>query len=251
MLTKPEKTPVAVVTGAANGMGRAISERLLDDGYGVVAVDVDAPTLTEMENAHERMAAVPRSVADVELPGELSKAVRTLGTLAVLVNNAAISPKVNGFALPSTEISGDEWEQVFTINLTAPFRLCQWALPQMRAEGWGRIVNISSMAARTASKVPGTHYAASKAGLLGLTRSLAIENAEFGITVNAIAPGRVESLMAAESDTALNDDYRRRLPVGRFGRPAEIAAAVAYLASEAAGFTTGATLDVNGGMLMI
>jgi 3-oxoacyl-[acyl-carrier protein] reductase len=121
----------------------------------------------------------------------------------------------------------------------------------MKANGWGRIVNIASQAGRTRTDIAGAHYAASKAGMMGLARTLAVEVGKDGITCNSIAPGRIETPMAAEAGAAVNAAYLTRIPVGRLGTPDDVAAAVAFLASDEAGFISGVTLDVNGGAFMI
>jgi 3-oxoacyl-[acyl-carrier protein] reductase len=135
--------------------------------------------------------------------------------------------------------------------LTGAFELCQVAARDMIVANWGRIVNITSLAGRTATRVPGSHYAASKAALAGFARTLALELAPHHITVNCVAPGRVEGMMADDGLQEINDRMRKRVPAGRFGTPEDIAAAVAFLVGDEAAFITGATLDVNGGMLMI
>lgn len=243
---------VAVVTGGARGIGRAVVTRLVALDWPVLAVDVDADGLDEVRG--DVGASVTPLVADVgadRTQDLVRDAAHALGPIAVLVNNAAVSPKRDGIAVPTVELTTDEWEAVLRVNLTGAFRLCQVAATDMAKLRWGRIVNVSSLAARTGTRVPGSHYVASKSALLGFSRTLALELAPNGITVNCIAPGRIDTPMGAQATAAINDKLRNRVPVGRFGRPEDIAAAVAFLVGDDAEYITGATFDVNGGMLMI
>lgn len=242
----------AVVTGAARGMGRAITARLAALGYPVIAVDIDEEGLaTTAAEVPGDITPLVAGVGAADAPSLVRTATRPHGGICVLVNNAGISPKRDGVAVPTVELTRAEWDRVLLTNLTGAFELCQVAAIDMMAMGWGRIVNVSSLAARTGTRVPGSHYVASKAALLGFSRTLALELGRSGVTVNCIAPGRIDTSMAGEALPEINERMLRRVPVGRFGQPDDIAAAVAYLVSEDAGFVTGATLDVNGGMLMI
>jgi 3-oxoacyl-[acyl-carrier protein] reductase len=173
-----------------------------------------------------------------------------VGRIDVLVNNAGISPKHEGIRAAVDETELGEWQRVIDINLTACFLLVKASLPSMKANKWGRIVNMASQAGRTKSMVAGSHYAASKAGLIGFTRTLAGEVGPFGITANCIAPGRIDTPMASEAGSEVNARYVSTIPVGRIGTPDDVGAAVSYLASDAAGFVTGVCLDLNGGHFM-
>jgi 3-oxoacyl-[acyl-carrier protein] reductase len=246
----------AIVTGAARGMGQAIGRRLARAGHHVVLLDVLAE---EVEQAAADMRAEGLSAvglaldladeaAIAALPGRLGADFDRVG---ILVNNAAISPKRNGRRVPAAEIALDEWESVLRINLTAPFRMIQICLPPMRAGRWGRIVNVASRAGRSPGGVAGAHYVTTKTGLLGLTRAFGKEVAGDGVTVNAIAPGRIETPMTQGSPPEVLKGVLATIPVGRFGTTEEIAALAAFLAGEEAGFITGATIDINGGVLMI
>jgi 3-oxoacyl-[acyl-carrier protein] reductase len=166
----------------------------------------------------------------------------------ILVNNAGISPKHAGGKLLTIDTPLSEWQEVMRINLKGPFLLARACIPLMRIGGWGRIVTMSSLAGRTGSRLPTTSYAASKAGVIGLSRVLAEEGGRDGITVNCVAPGRIATPMSNESGADVQREYAARVPVGRLGVPEDIAAAVAFLCSEAASNITGATLDVNGGV---
>lgn len=237
MSARPDTPRIALVTGAAQGIGAAIAERLARDGMQVVLADV----LDRVEDTAAGLAA----------EGLACTAVRVdLGRIDVVVNNAGISPKHDGKRAPIDETSLEEWQAVIDINLTACFLIVKAALPSMKANRWGRIVNMASQAGRTRSQVAGSHYSASKAGLIGFTRTLAGEVGPFGITANCIAPGRIDTPMASEAGSEVNARYVGTIPVGRIGTPDDIGAAVAYLASEEAGFVTGVCLDVNGGHFM-
>jgi 3-oxoacyl-[acyl-carrier protein] reductase len=165
----------------------------------------------------------------------------------VLVNCAGVSQKRNGLPIPPTEVVTAEWQRVLFINLTAPFLLCRELLPGMQAKGWGRVINIASRAGRTFVPPAGADYATSKAGLIGLTRHLGGTYAPYGITVNCIAPGRVETPLSSQSSAEVLAAAVKGIPVGRLGTTDEVAAAAAYLASDAAAYVTGTCLDVNGG----
>lgn len=245
---------IALVTGAARGMGATIAERLAVTGMHVIVADI----LDTVGEAADGLKAegLSASAATVDL-GDLPSVepfVRGLllehGRIDVVINNAGISPKHNGIRASIEETSLDEWQRVIDINLTAAFLVIKSVLPSMKANAWGRIVNMASQAGRTKSMVAGSHYSASKAGLIGFTRTLAGEVGPFGITANAIAPGRIDTPMASEAGADVNARYTSTIPVGRIGTPDDVAAAVAYLTSEEAGFVTGACLDLNGGHFM-
>lgn len=251
-----EARQVAVVTGAARGIGLAISSHLARAGYRVLLADVLEDDLAKAARELELAGLDAGTVAiDVTDDAAVSALPERIGAdydrVSVLVNNAAISPKHQGRRLSACEIPLAEWEQVLRVNLTGAFRMMQVFSVPMRRRGWGRIVNISSRAGRSPGGVAGAHYVTSKAGVLGMTRAFAAELAPFGITVNAIAPGRIRTPMTDGSDPEVIARARAAIPVGRMGEPDEVGALVAYLASPAAGFMTGATLDINGGVLMI
>jgi NAD(P)-dependent dehydrogenase (short-subunit alcohol dehydrogenase family) len=163
----------------------------------------------------------------------------------VLVNNAAIVIRA-----PLEEFSAEDFDRTVAVNLRAVFLLCQGLAPAMARRGWGRIVNVSSIGARDGHLAHGTAYAATKAGVIAVTRSFAATYGAFGVTANAVAPGAVETAMAASIPPATRARYIEEIPAGRFCSPAEVAAVVAFLAAETAGFVNGATVDVNGGWYM-
>lgn len=247
---------VALVTGAARGIGFAIATRFIDAGADVVLADLSESDLnasiSTLSDYTGRALAVRANVSkDTDITRMVEAAAARFGRIDILVNNAGISPKHGGRKATVEEMLAAEWRQVLEVNLTGAFLCCRACLPHMRAAKWGRIINIASVAGRTKTEIAGAHYAASKAGMMALARTLAVEVGSANITVNSIAPGRIETPMAAAGGAELNQAYVARIPVGRLGTGEDIAAAVAYLASEDAAFLTGMTLDVNGGSFMI
>ncbi len=240
----------ALVTGGSRGIGRASALRLTDSGADVVigyARDERAAlgTVAEIERIGRRAIAWRADVTTAEAASELTGAcLDAFGRLDILVNNAGITH--NGGIL---ETPFETWQQVIDTNLSGPFRLTQAALPLMIANGFGRIINISSVSGQTGTggAIP---YSASKAGLLGFTKAAAREFAHLGITVNAIAPGWVDTDMTRPFSQDVKDRGVAATPLGRFGNPEEIAAAVAFLASDEARFITGQVLAVNGGFFI-
>lgn len=246
----------ALVTGAARGIGLGIAQRLLREGADVFLLDIEAKALQEafyLLPGHEgRVLAHTVDVSDEsQVRACINEIVDQWGGIDILVNNAGISPKHNGRKASVAEMAVSEWRRVLDVNLTGAYLLSQACLPGMMERRWGRIVNIVSQAGRTRSELSGAHYGASKAGMASLARTLACEVGELGITVNSVAPGRIDTPMAQTVNEAVNARYRAAIPMRRFGSPDDVAAAVSYLASKHAGFVTGITLDVNGGAFMI
>ncbi|MBK0392568.1 SDR family NAD(P)-dependent oxidoreductase [Ramlibacter algicola] len=245
---------VAIVTGGARGIGFGIAERLARDGAHVVIADV----IDDTAQAAQRLAEQGRSAQawrlDVSQEREIGEFVRGVerqhGRIDILVNNAGISPKNNGTKFLVEETSTENWSRVIAVNLTGPFLLCRECIPVMRRQGHGRIVNITSQSARTRPEATSGHYAASKTGLMGLSRALAGEVGNGGITVNCVAPGVIETPMLSTFSDERRAHLASRIPMGAMGAPADIAAAVAFLASDDARYITGTTIDVNGGMFM-
>jgi 3-oxoacyl-[acyl-carrier protein] reductase len=246
---------VALVTGAARGIGAAVAAKLAANGHPVVLADV-IPEVEETaarlgEGGGARARALRLDVADpaavAALPGALGDWWDRLG---VVVNNAGISPKVDGRARKVRDLPLEEWNRVLAVNLTGAFLVSQACLPPLRARRWGRIVMMTSQAARAKSQIAGAPYAASKTGLMGFARSLATELGPDGITVNSVAPGRIDTPMARGAAAGVNDAFLAQIPLGRVGTPKDVAEVVAFLASDAAGYLTGATLDVGGGSFM-
>jgi 3-oxoacyl-[acyl-carrier protein] reductase len=244
-----ERQRVALVTGAARGIGYGIAERLARDGARVVITDV----LETVTDSAARLGA-EGVVGDVSDEAWVLSLARRLeaehGGVDVLVNNAGISPKRDNRKVPVRDTDWADWRRVMDINLGGAFLMCRALVPGMEARGWGRVISISSQAARTRADIAGAAYAASKAGMVAFSRVLASEVGKKGVTVNCIAPGRIESPMQAVAGEEATREYITRIPVGRIGTGADVAATVAFLASDEAGFITGATLDVNGGFFM-
>jgi len=245
----------AIVTGAARGIGVGIADALLHDGHPVVVVDTNADALEEFRTMRpdlaDRVAVVAADITAEEAWGTvLEETRRRFGPAAVLVNNAGISPKHNGMRMATERMSLEEWNRVLAVNLTGAFLGVRAVLPDLRARGWGRIVNVSSQAGRQGARIAGAHYGATKSALIGLAMTLAYEYGPEGITANSVAPGRIETDMAAQAPDALNAQLLASIPVGRVGQPADIGSIISFLASDAASFITGATIDVNGGSFM-
>ena len=237
----------ALVTGASGGIGGEIARALHAAGATVTLSGTRlAPLEALAAELGERVHVATCDLSDAASVEALPKAAAAaMGSVDVLVNNAGIT-RDNLFM----RMSDDEWQSVIDVNLTSTFRLCRGVLRGMMKARWGRIVNISSVVGATGNPGQG-NYAASKAGMVGMSKSLAAEVASRGITVNCVAPGFITTAMTEK----LNDEQKARIltqvPAGRMGDAREIAAAVLYLASPEAGYVTGATLHVNGGMAML
>jgi 3-oxoacyl-[acyl-carrier protein] reductase len=237
---------VALVTGAGSGIGEATARRFVAEGAVVAVNDVDAERTRAVAGALEkeggRALAVPADVTRRhEVEAMVARVVGELGRLDVLINNAGI----NRDAM-SHKMTEEQWDQVLAVNLKGTFLCAQAALPKMRERGWGRVVNTSSIG--SLGNIGQANYAASKAGVIGLTRTLALEYAKYGVTVNCVAPGAVLTPMLAGVPAAIREKITAQIPMGRIADPAEIAGVHAFLASEDAGFITGQVLFVDGGM---
>jgi NAD(P)-dependent dehydrogenase (short-subunit alcohol dehydrogenase family) len=242
----------AVVTGGGSGIGRAIALRLAEDGFATAILDLNADAAEAVaeearKNGHEALALGGVDVSDrAQVTAAIDRARSELGPVLVLVNNAG-KTGFNEFL----KISDASWDSIMAVNLNGPFYCCQAAIPDMIAAGWGRIVNISSSSTHSGQPYM-THYVASKSGLVGLTKSLALEFGPKGITVNTIPPGFVDTpmLRGSEQKGLLGgsvDQHAERTPVRRAGRPEDIAAACSFLVRDEAGYITGQILGVNGG----
>lgn len=241
--------PVVLVTGASRGLGHAIARRFLSLGHPVIAGWCNSIGGAEALGGEfpsalpVRIDASDRSSIIDAVDLSLARFGRTIG---VLVNNGAIAQEK-----PFLEISDADWDRMLTVNLRGPFALAQEVLPAMIEAGWGRIINIVSIGGQWGG-MNQVHYAASKAGLINLTRSLAKLYSHCGITCNAIAPGLVATDMTiTELASSAGQEKVRVIPSGRLGTADEVAAAAAYLASDQAGYMTGQTLNLNGGMYFV
>jgi 3-oxoacyl-[acyl-carrier protein] reductase len=243
------KDRVALVTGASQGIGRATALALAAAGARVIAAARNAQNLAavaqEITAAGGEALAAPMDVADAEqVKAGFRQGVERFGRLDILVNNAAVTR--DGLAV---RMKADDWETVLRTNLTGAHFAIQQALAVMLRQRHGRIINVSSVVAETGNAGQ-ANYVAAKAGLIGLTRAIAIEVASRNITVNAVAPGFVVSPMTDPLPQAVKDGLLARIPLGRMGQDAEIASAIVFLASDEAGYITGHVLDVNGGLRM-
>lgn len=236
---------IALVTGAGSGIGRAIAVELAQNNDHVIvtcrSAAHGAETLHQIASVNGTGEFIPCDVSQVEPIDRMMEQIsRAYGRLDVLVNNAGIS---NTHTMD--EIDEAEWTQMLDTNLKGPFFLCRHAFHLMQPRRYGRIVNLSSIAGERGAMFSGIHYAASKGGLLALTKSFALRGAEYGITVNAVSPGTADTPMARAEKIPADG-----IPLGRAAAPEEIAHAVCFLASDQAAYLTGVTLDVNGGQFM-
>ncbi len=238
---------IALVTGGAAGIGRACAQILAEAGARVVIADIN------LAGAQEVAAGLPQGLAlrcDLGDPEDAQALCRRLeaelGGVDILVNNAGIIAYRRGIGAVSVE----EWDKLLDINLRGPFLLCQGLIEGMKRKGWGRIINFSSLAARVGGIDVGIHYAVAKAGLIGLTKTLAKEGGPYGVTVNAVAPGFIATEPVKRQIGDREAEYAAQIPLRRLGQPEDVAKVVLFLASSLADYVTGIVLDINGGIYM-
>lgn len=243
---------VVIITGSGRGMGKAVALRLARDGARIVVNDLDpdtaSDTVSELHSRGAEAIAIPGNVtSQSDVTRLVEAAITEFGAVHVLVNNAGVLRPTR-----VVDIEEEEWDFVINGNLKSTYLCSRAVIPSMRGAGWGRIVNFSSSAGKNISTVGGAHYTAAKAGILGFTRHLAKEVAPFGITVNSVCPGLIDTEMVRTTiDEARVQAYANSFPISRLGKPEEVAELVAFLASDRAAYITGASLDINGGDLMI
>jgi len=237
---------VAVVTGGTRGIGRSISMALKDAGYKVAATYAGNDEAAQRFKSDTGIPVLKFDVADFNACAEGVKAIEAElgGPVDVLVNNAGITRDAT-----MHRMRADQWNDVIRTNLDSCFNMARAVIEGMRGRGFGRIVNISSINGQ-AGQIGQTNYAAAKAGMLGFTKALAQEGASRGVTVNAVAPGYVETEMVRAVPANVLEQIVARIPVGRLGQPEEIARAVLFLVADESGFITGSTLSINGGQYM-
>ena len=233
---------VAVITGGAQGIGLAIAQRFVASGAGVVLWDIDAARLQQAQAQLGAGGTVQTAVLELTDDAQVQAAAAALPRIDILVNNAGIT----GGNAPTWELAPEVWRRVLEVNLVAPYLTCRAVVPKMVAAGYGRIVNIASVAGKEGNP-NASHYSASKAGLIALTKSLAKELATQGVLVNAVAPAVARTAMFEQMTQQHIAYMLGKIPMGRFVEPDEIAAMVAWLASEDCSFSTGAVFDITGG----
>ena len=246
------KNKIAIITGSGQGMGKQCALALSKMGMKTVINDLDETKANNTaEIIQESGSDVLVACGNVSLKNDvqevIGKTIERFGSIHVLINNAGVLRPTKVL-----DISEDEWDWIISVNLKGTFLFSQAVLLHMREQQWGRIINFSSTAGKNVSTVGGAHYTAAKAGILGLTRHLAKEESSFGITVNAICPGLIDTEMVR--DTINENDINKYIdsfPIKRLGTPNEVASLVCFLVSKESGYITGASFDINGGDLMV
>ena len=242
---------VAIVTGAGQGMGAATAKRLATEGAAIIVSDINeskARRIADEINAcgHRAMPVKTDVTKEVDVTSVVERAVDNYGSVSILVNNAGIL-----YPTRINYVTKAEWDEVIDVNLNGTFLCSMAALPIMKEKGYGRIVNMSSSAGRSVSTLGGVHYTAAKAAVLGFTRAMAKEVAPFGITVNAVCPGLIDTEMVrAECTPERIQGYEASFPISRLGTPEEVAQLVLFLVTDSQ-YITGASIDINGGDLMM
>ena len=240
------KGRVAVVTGGAQGIGYAVAERMLQSGASVALWDIDAEHLNAAETALGKLGKVSASIVELTMDADVqaatADAIKAHGQIDILVNNAGIT----GGNAATWELSPEVWRRTIEVNLVGPYLTCRAVVPHMVARGYGRIVNIASVAGKEGNP-NASHYSASKAGLIALTKSLGKELATKGVLVNAVSPAAAKTAMFATMTQQHIDFMLSKIPMARFLEVSEAAAMIAWLSSQECSFSTGAVFDLSGG----
>ncbi len=240
---------IAIVTGAARGIGKAIAEKQASLKDIVIITDISESgekTSSELKSRGYEVYFEKIDVTDFQNVNDVvGKIIKKFGRIDILVNNAGIRP-----TKPFGQMEFKDWQKVLDVNLNGVFNFCSAVLPVMQKNKWGRIINISSLAAQQGSTGGHSHYSASKAAVIGLSKSLAREYARFGITVNAVAPGWIDTEGWEGELDGKREEYASKIPLGRLGSPEDVAKGVAFLASDDSEYITGITLPINGGLYM-
>jgi len=244
------------ITGATGGIGKATSELLAKKGVNLILSDLDEAELyqhtSELEKLGVKVIPLPLDVSNLQSVKEAGNMIKKeIGNIDILINGAGISPKGLNGRVSSDKLDIEEWHQVLDINLNGSYYCSREAIKMMKENNKGNIVNISSQAGRTYSAVTAAHYAVSKAGLIALTRQMAGELGSFGINVNAIAPGRIDTKMIWDVPKDMNEEIVKNIPLRRLGTPEEVANTILFLTTSQSSYITGAVIDINGGRAML
>lgn len=242
------KGKAAIVTGAASGIGHATAQLFASEGAQVLAVDLPGKNLAANHSGHERISVLEKSVADADSTEAIvDGAAAKFGRLDIIMNNAGVSGRHFAEEMPLAD-----WDRTFEINIRSVFRLCQRAIPHLKTAGGGRIINVASVMAE-GTDLGLSAYCASKAGVAGLTRTLALELGKFGITANYLLPGAIYTGMTRplwDQRPDIAEIWAKKSPLKRLGQPIDLARAALFLASEDSGFITGHGLNVDGGLML-
>ncbi|MBW1942111.1 MAG: SDR family oxidoreductase [Deltaproteobacteria bacterium] len=244
------KDRVAIVTGGGRGIGLGVAKAMVKEGAHVAICDIGQDILDSGLAEIQAMGGEALALQmDVSAKDQIVHVVDGLteqhGRIDILVNCAGINE-----ILPIAQITEEQWDRMLAVNLKGVFLCCQAVMEQMKAQGSGSIVSMTSVAGKTGGVAAGAHYSVSKAGIICFTKSLARELGPFNVTVNAVSPGRIDTPMIRQATDEENENFIRNTPLGRLGTPEDVASAVIFLVSDEARFITGEILDVNGGMLM-